>query len=81
MCTFHLACFKDTYITVGALASYSWHIFAGNRDSPLMLGKFTTLGGGDSNFSCMQHPNTKLINNYKARKENVQILIKSSKQK
>lgn len=30
---------ENAYITVGALASYSWHIFAGK------FGKFTIFGG------------------------------------
>lgn len=36
---------ENAYITVGALASYSWHIFAGEVVSPLSFEKFTILGG------------------------------------
>lgn len=36
---------ENAYITVGALASCSWHIFAGEVVSPLSFEKFTILGG------------------------------------
>lgn len=36
---------ENAYITVGALASYSWHIFAGEVVSPSSFGK---LGGWEN---------------------------------
>lgn len=35
---FHLTCRKDTYITVGALAHYSCHIYAGQGGRAINIG-------------------------------------------